>query len=76
MLSCAVCMRAAAKDKVEEAAPGSASDAAASVKEAASSATDLVPDSAKGAATAAADASKTNPFGSLFGGKIALDGVE
>ena len=46
----------------------SPSDAAASVKEAAKGAKDLVPDSASDAAAAASKATGTNPFSGFFGG--------
>ena len=57
---------AAAKDKAEDVAPGSPSDAAARVKEAAKGAKDLVPDNVSDAATAASKA--TNSFSGFFGG--------
>ena len=57
---------AAAKEKAEDVAPSSPSDAAASVKEAAKGAKDLVPDNKSDAATAASKA--TNSFSGFFGG--------
>ena len=60
--------RAAAKEKAEDVAPSSPSDAAASVKEAAKGAKDLVPDNVSDAATAASKATGDNSFSGFFGG--------
>jgi hypothetical protein len=61
---------AAAKDKVDEVAPASPSDAVSGVKEAASGAKDALPDSTADAADSAANAVKknSNPFSGFFGG--------
>ena len=66
-----MCSRAAgAKDKLDEVAPASPSDAASSLKEAAGGAKDALPDSASDAADSAANAVKksSNPFSGFFGG--------
>jgi hypothetical protein len=66
-----MCTRAAgAKDKLDEVAPASPSDAVSGVKEAASGAKDAVSDSASDAADSAANAVKkgSNPFSGFFGG--------
>jgi hypothetical protein len=54
---------AAAKDKVDEVAPASPSDAASGVKEAVSGAKDALPDSAPDAVKS------SNPFSGFFGGE-------
>ena len=60
---------AAAKDKVDQVAPASPSDAASGLKEAVSGAKDAAPDSTAAAAGSAANAVKnSNPYSGLFGG--------
>ncbi len=56
---------AAAKDKVDQVAPASPSDAASGLKEAVSGAKDAAPDST---AAAAGSAANSNPLSGLFGG--------
>ncbi len=65
-----MCMHAAgAKDKLDEIAPASPSDAVSGLKEAVSGAKDAAPDSTAAAAGSAANAVKnSNPFSGLFGG--------
>jgi len=70
---------AAAKDKVDEVAPASPSDAASGVKEAVSGAKDALLDSAADVvpdkATEAVDrAANSNPFSGLFGGEPLSEG--
>ncbi len=66
-----MCMHAAgAKDKLDEIAPASPSDAVSGLKEAVSGAKDALPDSTADAADSAANAVKksSNPFSGFFGG--------
>ena len=62
------CLPAAAKDKVEDAAPGRASNASATVTEVASIAKGLVPNSVYDAGSAVSKAADSNPLSGFVGG--------